>query len=238
MNLFAGLANGQAAPVVTGLPLGTPVPGFILHQYYVGCRPHVFSRRYDDGAGLPAARELEPLDADVQRDASQTDRSMIGAILKRSGTWLPTVAGAPRGAARGRAARDAEPRAPCGRRSRSGARGADSGTRFSRSAVARSGEPRGASRGPRRRSRKRAPLRRRSTASGRDARRATPRARWASSGTAVSGWWLRARRRAPPSRGARWSRSCPARASGDLVDAGYDFTFAEIDPATAGRGRS
>lgn len=36
MNLFAGLANGQAAPVVTGLPVGTPVPGFILHQYYVG----------------------------------------------------------------------------------------------------------------------------------------------------------------------------------------------------------
>ena len=36
VNLFAGLANGQAAPVVTGLPPGTPVPGFILHQYYVG----------------------------------------------------------------------------------------------------------------------------------------------------------------------------------------------------------
>jgi hypothetical protein len=43
VNLFAGLANGQAAPVVTGLPPGTPVPGFILHQYYVGvARP--FSR--------------------------------------------------------------------------------------------------------------------------------------------------------------------------------------------------
>lgn len=36
MNLFAGVANGQAAPIVTGLPAGTPVPGFILHQYYVG----------------------------------------------------------------------------------------------------------------------------------------------------------------------------------------------------------
>jgi hypothetical protein len=36
MNVFAGLANGQAAPIVTGLPPGTPVPGFILHQYYVG----------------------------------------------------------------------------------------------------------------------------------------------------------------------------------------------------------
>jgi hypothetical protein len=36
MNVFAGLANGQAAPIVTGLPAGTPVPGFILHQYYVG----------------------------------------------------------------------------------------------------------------------------------------------------------------------------------------------------------
>ncbi len=36
LNVFAGLANGQAAPVVTGLPPGTPVPGFILHQYYVG----------------------------------------------------------------------------------------------------------------------------------------------------------------------------------------------------------
>lgn len=36
VNVFAGLANGQAAPVVTGLPVGTPVPGFILHQYYVG----------------------------------------------------------------------------------------------------------------------------------------------------------------------------------------------------------
>lgn len=35
-NFFVGLANGQAAPVVTGLPVGTPVPGFILHQYYVG----------------------------------------------------------------------------------------------------------------------------------------------------------------------------------------------------------
>jgi len=36
MNLFAGIANGQAAPIVTGLAPGTPVPGFILHQYYVG----------------------------------------------------------------------------------------------------------------------------------------------------------------------------------------------------------
>jgi hypothetical protein len=39
--LFAGLANGQAAPIVTGLAPGTPVPGFILHQYYVG-----FSRTF------------------------------------------------------------------------------------------------------------------------------------------------------------------------------------------------
>jgi hypothetical protein len=36
MNMFAGLANGQAAPIVTGLAPGTPVPGFILHQYYIG----------------------------------------------------------------------------------------------------------------------------------------------------------------------------------------------------------
>jgi hypothetical protein len=36
MNVFAGLANGQAAPIVTGLAPGTPVPGFILHQYYIG----------------------------------------------------------------------------------------------------------------------------------------------------------------------------------------------------------
>jgi hypothetical protein len=42
-NFFAGLANGQAAAVVTGLPVGTPVPGFILHEYYIGMsRP--FSR--------------------------------------------------------------------------------------------------------------------------------------------------------------------------------------------------
>jgi len=43
MNLFAGIANGQAAPIVTGLPPGTPVPGFILHQYYVGAG-RTFSR--------------------------------------------------------------------------------------------------------------------------------------------------------------------------------------------------
>jgi hypothetical protein len=36
MNVFAGLANGQAAPIVINLPPGTPVPGFILHEYYVG----------------------------------------------------------------------------------------------------------------------------------------------------------------------------------------------------------
>ena len=43
MNLFAGVANGQAAPIVTGLPPGTPVPGFILHQYYIGAG-RTFSR--------------------------------------------------------------------------------------------------------------------------------------------------------------------------------------------------
>jgi hypothetical protein len=36
VNVFAGLANGQAAPIVSGLPPGTPVPGFIEHEYYVG----------------------------------------------------------------------------------------------------------------------------------------------------------------------------------------------------------
>ncbi len=35
-NLFVGAANGQAAPIVINLPPGTPVPGFILHEYYMG----------------------------------------------------------------------------------------------------------------------------------------------------------------------------------------------------------
>jgi hypothetical protein len=36
MNFFAGLANGQAAPIVINLPANIPRPGFILHEYYVG----------------------------------------------------------------------------------------------------------------------------------------------------------------------------------------------------------
>lgn len=43
MNVFAGLANGQAAPIVINLPPGTPVPGHILHEYYVGAG-RAFSR--------------------------------------------------------------------------------------------------------------------------------------------------------------------------------------------------
>jgi hypothetical protein len=36
VSMFAGLANGQAAPIIFNLPVNIPRPGFILHEYYVG----------------------------------------------------------------------------------------------------------------------------------------------------------------------------------------------------------
>jgi len=93
MNFFAGLANGQAAPIVNNLPADIAIPGFILHEYYVGAG-RTFSRA-DITTVLDYVRlgtsNHWTLTFNATLHEPTGGAKMIGAILKRSGTWLPTV---------------------------------------------------------------------------------------------------------------------------------------------------